>query len=89
MPEEYLVRAPKNLSLEKEAGVLPLVSLTAFQALEKANIKPGDRVLIHAGSGGVGHIAVQLAKHHWQAYVVSTSRQVDLVKVRSRSNMSH
>ena len=80
LPENTLVRLPKNLSLDTEAGALPLVSLTAFQGLEKANIQKGDRVLVHAGSGGVGHIAVQLAKHHWGAYVVSTSRYVDLVK---------
>ena len=81
LPENTLVRLPKNLSLDTEAGALPVVSLTAFQGLEKAKIQKGDRVLVHAGSGGVGHIAVQLAKHHWGAYVVSTSRYVDLVKV--------
>jgi len=42
------------------------------QALRPANIQPGQRVLIHAGSGGVGSVAVQLAKH-WGAYVVTTA----------------
>lgn len=51
------------------------------QALESANLQPGARVLVHAGSGGVGHFAVQLAKQHWGAYVVSTSRRADFVKV--------
>ena len=83
VPEELLVRSPNTLSLEREAGAVPLVSVTAFQALNSANIKPGDRVLVHAGSGGVGHIAVQLAKQYWGAYIVSTSRQVDFVKVSS------
>ncbi|MGU3437671.1 NADP-dependent oxidoreductase [Actinomycetes bacterium M1A6_2h] len=47
-----------------EAGSLPLVALTAWQALvEKGNVRPGQKVLIHAGAGGVGTIAIQLAKH--------------------------
>ncbi|MET8669223.1 NADP-dependent oxidoreductase [Streptomyces tendae] len=46
-----------------QAGALPLVSLTAWQALvERANVQPGQRVLIHAAAGGVGHVAVQIAK---------------------------
>ncbi|TKV58339.1 NADP-dependent oxidoreductase [Nakamurella flava] len=47
-----------------EAGSLPLVALTAWQALaERGNVQPGQKVLIHAGAGGVGSIAIQLAKH--------------------------
>ncbi|QII07250.1 NADP-dependent oxidoreductase [Rhodococcoides fascians A25f] len=47
-----------------EAGSLPLVALTAWQALvENGNVQPGQKVLVHAGSGGVGTIAIQLAKH--------------------------
>ncbi|WP_432132277.1 NADP-dependent oxidoreductase [Streptomyces tendae] len=46
-----------------QAGALPLVSLTAWQALvERADVQPGQRVLIHAAAGGVGHVAVQIAK---------------------------
>lgn len=57
-----LAKKPKSVSM-KEAGVLPLVSLTAWEGLfEKVNIQPGQKVLIHAGTGGVGHIAIQLAK---------------------------
>lgn len=53
---------PSNLTLA-EAAVLPLVAITAWEGLiDKAAIQPGDRVLIHAGTGGVGHIAAQLAK---------------------------
>jgi NADPH:quinone reductase-like Zn-dependent oxidoreductase len=48
----------------EEAGSLPLVALTAWQALvERGNVQPGQKVLIHAGAGGVGSIAIQLAKH--------------------------
>lgn len=54
---------PKNLSME-EAASIPLVALTAWQALvEKGQIKTGDKVFIQAGSGGVGTIAIQLAKY--------------------------
>ena len=51
---------PRNLSFV-EAAAIPLAGMTALQAL-RGNIKPGDKVLIHAASGGVGHYAVQIAK---------------------------
>jgi len=55
--------APSTIS-PVEAASLPLVALTAWQALvEKGRVGPGQKVLIHAGSGGVGSIAIQLAKH--------------------------
>nr|WP_314896102.1 NADP-dependent oxidoreductase [uncultured Flavobacterium sp.] len=54
---------PKNCSME-EAASIPLVALTVWQALiEKANLKKGQKVFIQAGSGGVGTIAIQLAKY--------------------------
>ncbi|MFI9567262.1 NADP-dependent oxidoreductase [Streptomyces rishiriensis] len=56
-----------------QAGALPLVSLTAWQALvETAELGPGQRVLIHAAAGGVGHVAVQIAKARG-AYVIGTA----------------
>ncbi|MGW0812226.1 NADP-dependent oxidoreductase [Streptomyces viridiviolaceus] len=56
-----------------QAGALPLVSLTAWQALvERADLRPGQRVLIHAAAGGVGHVAVQIAKARG-AYVIGTA----------------
>lgn len=61
--ESDLALKPASVSFE-EAASLPLVALTAWQALvERGNLRPGQRVLIHAGSGGVGTIAIQLAKH--------------------------
>lgn len=61
--ERDLALAPSSITIE-EAGSLPLVALTAWQALvEKGGIGPGQKVLIHAGAGGVGSIAIQLAKH--------------------------
>ncbi len=61
--EADLARKPESISIV-EAASLPLVALTAWQALvEKGNLQRGQKVLIHAGAGGVGSIAIQLAKH--------------------------
>lgn len=75
--------APKPATLTMtEAASLPLVALTAWQALvERARVQPGQKVLIHAGAGGLGSIAVQLAKE-LGAHVATTAStgKVDLVK---------
>jgi NADPH:quinone reductase-like Zn-dependent oxidoreductase len=61
--EADLARRPESVGAE-EAASLPLVALTAWQALvERGNVQPGQKVLVHAGAGGVGSIAIQLAKH--------------------------
>jgi NADPH:quinone reductase-like Zn-dependent oxidoreductase len=61
--EADLALKPASISMA-EAGSIPLVALTAWQALvERGNVRPGQQVLIHAGAGGVGSIAIQLAKH--------------------------
>lgn len=61
--EADLAHKPASISMA-EAGSLPLVALTAWQALvERGKVRPGQKVLIHAGAGGVGSIAIQLAKH--------------------------
>lgn len=58
---QLIAHKPATLSMV-EAASLPLVSITAFEALfDRAHLKDGDRVLIHGGAGGVGHIAIQLA----------------------------
>ncbi|MFD0410262.1 NADP-dependent oxidoreductase [Kitasatospora sp. NPDC127116] len=66
--------APKPAALTHvEAGALPLVALTAWQALvDTAGVRPGQRVLVHAAAGGVGHVAVQIAKARG-AYVIGTA----------------
>lgn len=56
-----MAHKPKNISMS-EAAALPLVSITAYEGLMRAKVKQGQKVLVHGGSGGVGHIAVQLAK---------------------------
>ena len=57
-----IAHKPKNLSM-REAAALPLVGITAYEGLMRAGIKKGQKVLVHGGSGGVGHVALQLAKH--------------------------
>ena len=57
-----IAHKPKNLSM-REAAALPLVAITAYEGLTRAGIKQGQKVLVHGGSGGVGHVALQLAKH--------------------------
>lgn len=75
---EYVCRTPEPLVYKPdllshlEAACLPITGLTALQALEIAKVKSGQNVLIHAGSGGVGHIAIQLAKQ-MGAYVYTTA----------------
>ena len=66
----------------EEAASIPLVGLTAWQALiERANLKTGQKVLIHAGSGGVGTFAIQLAKHLGAIVATTTSTaNLDWVK---------
>ncbi|MDD9992312.1 MAG: zinc-dependent alcohol dehydrogenase family protein [Rhodospirillales bacterium] len=55
--------APKPASLTlREAAALPLVTITAWEGLERAGVREGQSVLVHGGAGGVGHVAIQLAK---------------------------
>src|SRR6266496_2475799 len=81
MNEDAVAIMPKNLTME-EAASIPLVGLTAWQALiGRANLKKGQKVLIHAGSGGVGTFAIQLAKHIGATVATTASTaNVDLVK---------
>ncbi|GAB2806122.1 NADP-dependent oxidoreductase [Lentzea nigeriaca] len=70
--EADLARKPSRLTVE-EAGAVPLVALTAWQALVgRGGVSAGQRVLIHAAAGGVGHVAVQIAKARG-AYVIGTA----------------
>ena len=72
---------PRLLSFE-EAGAVPLVALAAWQALvDVARVKPGQKVLVHAGAGGLGSTVIQLAKH-LGAYVATTAHTIDQDKVR-------
>jgi NADPH:quinone reductase-like Zn-dependent oxidoreductase len=68
---QFVSKKPENISFE-EAASFPLAALTALQSLETAGIKKNDKVLIHAGSGGVGSLAIQYAKEKG-AYVYTTT----------------
>ncbi len=57
-----IAHKPKTLSM-REAAALPLVGITAYEGLQRAGIQAGQKVLVHGGTGGVGHVAVQLARH--------------------------
>lgn len=59
---KLIAHKPKTLSM-KEAAALPLVGITAYEGLKRAGVGAGQKVLVHGGSGGVGHVALQLAKH--------------------------
>src|SRR5678816_3757724 len=72
---------PRSLTMEESAAI-PLVALAAWQALvELAQIKPGQKVLIHAGAGGLGSTVIQLARH-LGAYVATTANGKDAERVR-------
>ena len=81
MNEADVALKPKNLTME-EAASIPLVGLTAWQVLvELADLKKGQKVLIQAGSGGLGTFAIQLAKHLGATVATTTSTaNVELVR---------
>lgn len=80
--QDALALKPANLSMQ-EAAAMPLVALTAWQVLvEIAHLEKGQKVLIHAGSGGVGTIAIQLAKH-LGAFVATTTSTANVQWVKA------
>ncbi len=75
-----IAKKPAALTME-QAAALPLVTITAWEALfDRARIQPGQHVLVHGGTGGVGHVAVQLGKAHGAkvATTVSTKAKADI-----------
>jgi NADPH:quinone reductase-like Zn-dependent oxidoreductase len=76
-----IAHKPRSLTMEESAAV-PLVALAAWQVLaDLARITPGQKVLVHAGAGGLGSTVIQLARH-LGAYVATTARGDDEQKVR-------
>lgn len=78
---KLIAKKPNNISM-KESAAVPLVGITAYEGLVRAGIKSGQKVLVHGGSGGVGHIALQLAKH-FGTEVYSTGggeKQLELIE---------
>lgn len=73
VPAAYLAKAPASISMEAAAGV-PTTAGTAWQALfEVAGLKAGQTALVHAGAGGVGSFAIQLARHAGARVVATAS----------------
>lgn len=78
---KLVAHKPKSLSMS-EAAAIPLVGITAYEGLQRAGVTTGQKVLIHGGAGGVGHLALQLA-NAMGATVYATggkSEQLDLIK---------
>ncbi len=59
---KLIAQKPKTLTM-REAAALPLVGITAYEGLTRAGVRQGQKVLVHGGSGGVGHVAIQLANY--------------------------
>ncbi|MFJ5829719.1 NADP-dependent oxidoreductase [Streptomyces sp. NPDC093089] len=80
LPSSAVAPKPARLT-HAEAAAVPLAALTAWQALEAAGTRAGLRVLVHAGAGGVGHFAVQFARH-LGAHVTATvsARNLDFLR---------
>jgi len=87
-PASHLALKPANISHE-EAAAATLAALTALQGLtHKANVQPGQKILVHAAAGGVGNYVVQIAKH-LGAYVIGTSSAANKDFVLSLSADEH
>lgn len=78
-----LAKAPKNVSY-RDAAAVPLVALTAYEAIfERANVQPGQKVLVYGGVGGVGHMGVQFAKLAGAEVYAVVSNDDDVFKALS------
>ena len=85
-----IARKPRNLSM-REAAALPLVGITAYEGLTRAGIAAGQRVLVHGGAGGVGHVALQLARHFGaEVYATGSSdKQLALIEELGASGINY
>jgi NADPH:quinone reductase-like Zn-dependent oxidoreductase len=79
-PAARLARMPRNVGFT-DAASLPLVGVSALQAVESMKVQPGQRILIHGGGGGIGSVAIQIAKSAG-AHVATTATGDDLVFVK-------
>jgi NADPH2:quinone reductase len=78
---DLLARKPHNLSM-REAAALPLIFITAWEGLvDRANVRAGHRVLVQGGAGGVGHIAVQIAKARGaQVFATGSAKGLEIIE---------
>lgn len=76
-----IARKPDNLTM-REAAALPLVFITAWEGLvDRAHVRSGQKVLVHGGAGGVGHVAVQLARARGaEVFATGTASQADYIR---------
>jgi alcohol dehydrogenase len=80
LPEQFVALKPANVS-HAEAAALPLVGLTTLQGFGRVGARAGQRILIHAGAGGIGTFAIQYARHLGLHVTTTTSsKNVDFVK---------
>jgi NADPH:quinone reductase len=77
-----MAKKPSNLTM-REAAALPLVGITAYEGLQRAGIKAGQQVLVHGGSGGVGHVALQLARHFGASVYATGGGDAQLELIRN------
>ena len=76
-----IAHKPKTLSM-REAAALPLVGITAYEGLKRAGVTAGQKVLVHGGVGGVGHLAVQLARHFGSEVYSTVSSEDNFQTIR-------
>lgn len=79
---KLIAHKPKTITM-REAAALPLVGITAFEGLQRANVSAGQKVLVHGGAGGVGHVAVQLAKYFGADVYATISNEKQKAVVQS------
>lgn len=87
---KLVAHKPKSISM-REAAAIPLVGITAYEGLMRAGISEDKKVLVHGGSGGVGHIALQLA-HYFGADVYSTGggeKQLALIEALGATSINY
>ena len=87
---KLIAHKPKTLSM-REAAALPLVGITAYEGLQRAGAQAGQKVLVHGGAGGVGHVAVQLAKHFGAEVYATASggKQMDVIEKYSATPINY
>lgn len=78
---KLIAHKPKSISM-REAAAIPLVGITAYEGLVRANVSKGQKVLVHGGAGGVGHLALQIAKYFGgDVYATcSSNKQAELIE---------
>jgi NADPH2:quinone reductase len=82
---DLLALKPTALSL-REAAALPLATITAWEGIvDRANVRSGQKVLVHAGAGGVGHLALQLAKARGAQVFATVSPEKREIAYRRRT----